>query len=196
MPIFTPGIRDRHNRPRRGGGRNIVAMLSLTAMVDMFTVLVVFLLQNYNVTGSVIEVDDAVELPKASEVRELKPAHVVVVGKENILLDSEIIAKFADVREQQEWNIVPLYTKLQAAFKADKEKSAIPGLNQVKETIDQAKVGGDAESEEYLRVSLQADKNIDVLTIKKVMSTIQNAGATEINFAVMKTQGATVQPAE
>jgi biopolymer transport protein ExbD len=196
MPIFTPGIRDRHNRPRRGGARNIVAMLSLTAMVDMFTVLVVFLLQNYNVTGAVIEVDDAVELPKASEVRELKPAHVVVVGKENILLDSEIIAKFADVREQQEWNIVPLYTKLQAAFKADKEKASIPALNKVKEAVDQAKVGGDAESAEYLRVSLQADKATDVLSIKKVMSTIQNAGATEINFAVMKTEGAVVEAVE
>jgi biopolymer transport protein ExbD len=196
MAIFVPGIRDRHNRRKHGGGRNIVAMLSLTAMVDMFTVLVVFLLQNYNVTGTVIEVDDAVELPKASEVRELKPAHVVVVGKENILLDSEIIAKFADVREQQDWNIIPLYTKLQAAFKEDKEKASIPGLNQVKEAVDQAKVGGDAEVADYLRVSLQADKMIDVLTIKKVMSTIQNAGATEINFAVMKTEGATVQATE
>src|ERR1044071_7150518 len=120
MPIFVPGIRDRHNRPRRGASRNIVATLSLTAMVDMFTVLVVFLLQNYNVTGAAIEVDDAVQLPQASEVRELKPAHVVVVSKDNILLDSEIIAKFADVREQQDWNIVNLYNKLQEKFKADK----------------------------------------------------------------------------
>jgi biopolymer transport protein ExbD len=193
MPIFVPGIRDRHNRARRGSSRNIVATLSLTAMVDMFTVLVVFLLQNYNVTGAAIEVDDAVQLPQASEVRELKPAHVVVVSKDNILVDSEIIAKFADVREQQDWNIVNLYNKLQEKFKADKEKAGVLGLNKVKQTIDQTKVSGDAESEDYLRVSLQADKAIDVLSIKKVMSTIQNAGATEINFAVLKTQGSAVK---
>jgi len=193
MPIFVPGIRYRHNRARRGSSRNIVATLSLTAMVDMFTVLVVFLLQNYNVTGAAIEVDDAVQLPQASEVRELKPAHVVVVSKDNILVDSEIIAKFADVREQQDWNIVNLYNKLQEKFKADKEKAGVLGLNKVKQTIDQTKVSGDAESEDYLRVSLQADKAIDVLSIKKVMSTIQNAGATEINFAVLKTQGSAVK---
>ena len=189
MAIFAPGVRDRHGRQQSNKNRNVVAMLSLTAMVDMFTVLVVFLLQNYNVTGEVIDVDDAVELPKASEVRELKPAHVVVVSKDNILLDSEIIAKFADVREQQEWIINPLYNKLKASFAIDKQKAAVPGLNQVKQAVDQAKVGGDAEVADYLRVSLQADKTIDVLSIKKVMTTIQSAGATEINFAVMKTEG-------
>jgi biopolymer transport protein ExbD len=188
MAIFAPGIRDRHGRQLGNKNRNVVAMLSLTAMVDMFTVLVIFLLQNYNVTGEVIEIDDAVELPKAVETRELKPAHVVVVSKDNVLLDSEIIVRYNDVKEQQDWNIVALNNKLQAAFKADKEKAALPGLNQVKQTVDEAKQGTDSEPENLLRVSLQADKAIDVLTIKKVMNTIQLAGAQEINFAVLKNE--------
>ena len=45
MPIFTPGKRDRSNRKVGATQRSAVAVLSLTAMVDMFTVLAVFLLQ-------------------------------------------------------------------------------------------------------------------------------------------------------
>ncbi|MES2857036.1 MAG: adventurous gliding motility protein S, partial [Bdellovibrionota bacterium] len=63
MPIYAPGRRDRHNRPLKGSGRKIVAMLSLTAMVDMFTVLAVFLLQNYQTTGEIIELSEEVVLP-------------------------------------------------------------------------------------------------------------------------------------
>ena len=44
MAIYVPGKRDRRG-VRAGAKRNVVAVLQLTAMVDMFTVLVVFLLQ-------------------------------------------------------------------------------------------------------------------------------------------------------
>ena len=39
---------------KRKGKRDVTALLSLTAMVDMFTVLVIFLLQNYNTTGEIL----------------------------------------------------------------------------------------------------------------------------------------------
>ncbi|MEK7356260.1 MAG: adventurous gliding motility protein S, partial [Bdellovibrionota bacterium] len=61
MAIYAPGRRDRHNRPERSTSRSVMAHLSLTAMVDMFTVLAVFLLQNYQTTGEVIDITDNVE---------------------------------------------------------------------------------------------------------------------------------------
>lgn len=189
MPIYAPGHRDRHNRPMRKGSRSAVAMLSLTAMVDMFTVLVVFLLQNYNVTGEVIELEDSVELPKAAAVKELKPAHVVVVSKQNILLDSVVVLPTADIREQEGLLIERLRQALADAFVEDAKKSAVPGLNTVKSTVDEAK---DAE-EDNRRITVQADKTIDFLSIKKVMETVQEAGASEINFAVIKTEGAAAE---
>lgn len=51
MPIHVPGHRNRSGRQKKPVKRNAVAVLSLTAMVDMFTVLTVFLLQNYASTG-------------------------------------------------------------------------------------------------------------------------------------------------
>jgi len=188
MPIYAPGLRDRHNRPANKKSRNIIAMLSLTAMVDMFTVLVVFLLQNYQVTGEVLDLDDTVELPKATETKELKPAHVVVVSKQHIMLDKEIVASFNNVREQEDWMINSLHNRLVEAYRQASERQRLMGLDSVKQAVDQAKMGEAAETrpEDDRRVTVQADKSIDFLTIKKVMYTLKEAGAGEVNFAVLK----------
>jgi biopolymer transport protein ExbD len=187
MAIYAPGRRDRHNRGMRSGKRSIVAMLSLTAMVDMFTVLAVFLLQNYQTTGAVIEIDDDVALPMASAVKELKPAHVVVVSKDSIMLDKDIVATFAQVKEQQDWKIDNLYNQLIDRFRAGEERQKLLGLEKLREAVDQNKTEANRnKAEDLRRVTVQADKSVDFLTIKKVMYTLYEAGSSEINFAVIK----------
>lgn len=187
MAIYAPGRRDRHNRPLRSGTRSMIASLSLTAMVDMFTVLAVFLLQNYQTTGEVIDIMDKVELPKAHAVKELRPAHVVVVSKEHVMIDKEIVATFAQVKENPEWHIEPLAQRLQALFKeADDKRAAL--VNQVRQAVEETRpdtVQKDDPANDR-RITVQADKTIDFLTVKKVMLTITEAGASEINFAVIK----------
>lgn len=189
MPIYTPGRRDRHNRPLRNTRRNVVAMLSLTAMVDMFTVLAVFLLQNYQTTGEVIELQDDVKLPKASQVKELKPAHVVVVSPTEITLDKRRVADLATVKATQEWEIPLLATAIVDRFRVLEDSRKMLGLERIREAVDQTKPGGQREKpEDFRRVTVQADKSVDFLTIKKVMYTLYQAGASEINFAVIKNE--------
>jgi biopolymer transport protein ExbD len=189
MPIFVPGRRDRHNRPLRSGKRGVVAQLSLTAMVDMFTVLVVFLLQNYNTTGEVIDIDDQVKLPQAHAVKELRPAYVVVVSKESIMLDKQVVASFVQVKEQQDWRIEALFQRIQQKFKEGDEKRNALG-NRIQQAVDQTKPPENRTApEDDKRVTVQADKSIDFLTVKKVMATLTQAGASEINFAVIKEEG-------
>lgn len=186
MPIYAPGRRDRHNRPLRSNSRSVVAMLSLTAMVDMFTVLVVFLLQNYNTTGEAIDINEKITLPKASAVRELKPAHVVVISRESILLNKDVIATFAQVKEQADWTIQPLATKIQERFKEAEEKSQALAAR-IRTAVDETRPGATPRDPlDDRRVTVQADKSIDFLTVKKVMYTLSEAGASEINFAVLK----------
>lgn len=186
MAIYAPGHRDRHNKPKKGKGRGIVAMLSLTAMVDMFTVLAVFLLQNYNTTGEVIELDDAVKLPMAQAVKELKPAHVIVVSNREIVLDKETVVAYDAVKAQDDWNIEPIATKLKQKF-AEALEAKSRGMVGLKAAVDKTKPGDSGEDpNDYRRITVQADKSVDFLTIKKVMFTLYEAGAAEINFAVMK----------
>lgn len=193
MAIYAPGRRNRHNRPLKSGGRSVVAMLSLTAMVDMFTVVAVFLLQNYQTTGEVIELNENVALPQAHAVRELKPAHVVVVSHENIMLDKDIVASFAQVKEQQDWRIEPLAVKLAEKFKESAEtRQAFAG--RLQQAVDETRASAPSEDPaDDRRVTVQADKTVDFLTVKKVMLTLTEVGASEINFAVIKVEDKAVQ---
>jgi biopolymer transport protein ExbD len=187
MPIYAPGIRDRHNRPKRGGARSTVANLSLTAMVDMFTVLAVFLLQNYNVDSNLLEMKDEVILPKATQVKELRPAMVVSVSLKEISIDKTAVAQIAAARAQKEWEIQPLMQALTEKFHQKEEERKLLGLEKLRDAVDQNKPDSQREKPEDLRrVTVQADKSLDFLTIKKVMFSLYQAGASEINFAVLK----------
>jgi biopolymer transport protein ExbD len=189
MAIYAPGKRNRRGH-MSAGKKSLVVVLSLTAMVDMFTVLAVFLLQNYRVEE--IQLKQSVPLPEATAVKKLKPAHVVVVTQDQIYLDDRPVARFESVKEQEHWLIEPLQEGLAKAIE-DKKREMESGLrNTLKSAMTGRKQGVEELDEEeerakkyaWGRVTMQADKDIDVLTIKKVMYTITEAGASLINFAV------------
>lgn len=187
MPIHTPGEKFRHSRllKNKKSKREVVAILSLTAMVDMFTVLVVFLLQNYNATGQVLYIPKEVTLPKAEQIKELQPAVVVTISEKEILIDRTPIVSTADLRNQTEWMVQPLYISLVEALKKAKEEFDVNLQKRLKEAV--ANTQGVKEPEvDWNKVTIQADKGMDFLTIKKVMYTVTEAGAGEINFAVNK----------
>lgn len=195
MAIYAPGKRGRNGK-KGGAKRSTVVMLSLTAMVDMFTVLAVFLLQNYRVEE--IQLKKSVPLPEATAVKKLKPAHVVVITKEAIFLDETQVEKFEVVKEAEHWLIVPLQEGLQKAIEAKKLEMESGLKNALKDTFndkDQKDMTEEEREEErakryaWGRVTMQADKDIDFLTIKKVMYTITEAGASLINFAVTPKEG-------
>ena len=187
MAIFVPGLRTKRNRPISKGARSVVAMLSMTALVDMFTVLAVFLLQNYQTTGEVLEINDKVILPKASAVKEIKAATVVTISKTSIQVNKETVAAFQGVKEQEDWMILPLKQKLQDAFKELDNHRRVVGFGAIKQAVDSAKEKSvKQEKEDDTRVTVQADKGIDFLTLKKVMYTVTESGASQINFAVLK----------
>ena len=197
MAIYAPGKRGRNGK-KGSAKRSTVVILSLTAMVDMFTVLAVFLLQNYRVEE--IQLKKSVPLPEASAVKKLKPAHVVVVTKEEIFLDDKPVARFEIVKESEHWLIIPLQEGLKKAIEAKKVEMESGLKNTLKKAMKGDKEMTEEEREEerakkyaWGRVTMQADKDIDFLTIKKVMYTITEAGASLINFAVSPKKDGTLQ---
>ncbi len=193
MAIYAPGKRDQHNRPLRSRKRSIVALLTLTAMVDMFTVLTIFLLQNYRTTGEVLYLPKEVHLPNAKAVKELAPAYVVTIGNSEILVDRTVVAQTAQIKEQEPWMIDRLFLTLKDGFA--KQEAEEQAQNQsVSNLIRTANNPGEARSRGK-KVTVQADKEIDFLTVKKVMFTVTEAGASEINFAVIKDETAQGSPA-
>lgn len=188
MPIHVPGRRDRHNKLKGSGKRSVVAILSLTAMVDMFTVLVVFLLQNYATTGQVIEIPEGVDLPTAAQVKELKPTGVVIIGKNDVKVNNTTVIDLDSVKAQQDWMVEPLRAEVEKLIAAG-EKNKLALTSQLRDAVDRIKNGdkvANPETDEFRRMTIQADKKLDFLTLKKIMYTVTEAGVFEINFAVLK----------
>ena len=186
MAIHTPGIRSRRGHAQ-SSKRSAVAVLQLTAMVDMFTVLVVFLLQNYATTNQILPMPEAVELPQAQTVKELKPSNVVVLTNEDVQLNSKKITDFKTVKEAEDWLIVDLEKELKAVIEEGEKKKLELGA-QIQDAVTEAREGEKPEDEvdDFRKITIQADSKIDFLTVKKVMYTVTEAGIYEINFAVMK----------
>lgn len=185
MAIHIPGRRDRHNRALNNTKKNVVATLTLTAMVDMFTVLVVFLLQNYKTTDTVLYIPQTVQLPKASSTKELKPAHVITISQQEVTLDNQPIVSFTEVKEQKDWMIKSLFARVSEALMQDDVDYKQGLRNQLRTVVAGAKNSQAVPEESRRKVTVQADKSIDFLTIKKVMYTATEAGVIEINFAVI-----------
>jgi biopolymer transport protein ExbD len=189
MPIYIPGKRDPRRRNRLlPTKRTIIVGLSLTSMVDMFTIMVVFLLQNYSSTGEIIYIPKDVKLPKASQVKELKPAHIVMLTTTEVILDKETVATLDEVKNQKDWMIPKLKDRLVAALQTD----VLNSKQALSQTVKNVIPGGlrpaatPVPDESKNKVTVQADREMDFLTIKKIMYTVTEAGASEINFAVVK----------
>ncbi len=72
--------RDERKRKTQSSERRIrVVSLSLTSMVDMFAILVIFLLTNTDTVSQWIEVSQAVQLPKAHHVESPSPGQTVTL---------------------------------------------------------------------------------------------------------------------
>ena len=188
MAIFKPGQRYRYHNilKRRGSKRSVTAILSLTAMVDMFTVLAIFLLQNYNTTGEILHLPKEVILPKANRVLELKPSLVITISAKEILIDKLKVASFDEVKKSESWVIPNLRDQAKIILekaKADQETKLQSKLEKVvQETVGDEKKDPNA----WKKVTILADKSIDYLTLKKIMYSIYEAGGGPINFAVSK----------
>lgn len=188
MAIHKPGQRYRYHNilKRRGNRRSVTAVLSLTAMVDMFTVLAIFLLQNYNTTGEILYIPKEVTLPKANRVIELKPSLVITISPKEILIDKTAVATFEEVKNSQSWVIPNL--RDQAKIYLEKAKANQDAKLQIKLEKMVSKTLGkeNIDPNAWRKVTIQADKSIDYLTLKKIMYSIYEAGGGPINFAVAK----------
>ena len=183
MPIYVPGIRK--GRYVKSMKRDVVAVLQLTAMVDMFTVLVVFLLQNYAVTNQILPVSEKIELPKAEEVSDLKPSHVVILSDGVVTLNENALGPLSEGTSETDWVYLPLKEKMEELLDIAQKGGSnflLAQLRQIQKDSDNDSVVKQAP----FRVTIQADEETNFMDIKKIMYTLTEAGVKEMNFAVIK----------
>ncbi|MCC6277112.1 MAG: biopolymer transporter ExbD [Oligoflexia bacterium] len=88
----------------------LIAGLMLTSMVDMFSLLVIFLLQTFSASPDLMMVTKGVQLPVAQTGAEFQDAPVLSLSEEGVFLDQKPLGKLSVILE----NPTPLLTKLEA----------------------------------------------------------------------------------
>ena len=146
--------------------KNAVPKLSLTSLMDVFTILVFFLLFNSG-TAEVLQQPRQIKLPDS--VVEAKPRETVVifVGTEEVLVQGVAVARVADIQATESPEIEPISVR----------------LAELSENVIGLSTQAVAESQE---VTVLADKSVPFSVVKKIMATCTGRGYTRVSLAVMQ----------
>jgi biopolymer transport protein ExbD len=142
--------------------------LNLTPMVDMMSMLVVFLLQMLSADGDLMLSNKDLVAPEAKEASPLEArGPVVTVDKAGVVfVESDEIVQGAAIPVTDQ-NIRPVVELLDAIRKRDEEKN-----------------GRDLTKPFEGVVILQADEETDFRVVRQVIASVNEAGWSKVNFTV------------
>ena len=158
------------NRERR---ERAEAELNLIPMIDIMSVLVAFLLV-YSAEVEVIQNTKGVEIPQSIAEAQPKQSVVVMITKDQLFVQGELIASIEEIRGARTRLIEPLREVLERPMLVGDAAAADPAL---------------ASRE----ITVMGDKSLPYDVVKKVMATCTAAAYGKISLAVLekeKTVGA------
>lgn len=149
---------------RMSRNKRAIPKLNLTSLMDVFTILVFFLLVN---SGSVEVMESPKDMKLPESLVEKKPRETVVifVSPEEVLVQGSAVAKTADILEDEAPTIEPIAAELAAL------SNNIVGVNT--QVV--------AKSQE---VTILADKSVPFVVVRKIMSTCTGEGYENVSLAV------------
>ncbi|MBC7794794.1 MAG: biopolymer transporter ExbD [Clostridia bacterium] len=179
MPIVVPGrrigtafashtaIANRLAKRRR----SVYAALLLTSLVDMFTILVLYLIQQFNATGQILFIDPDIILPKARTASALVGSPpVVTISQTQISIQGRAVDETKLFATEGVWEAPRLE---QALLELRSSAGAL---------ADITPNGGEPTGRQTLVV--QADLGVPYMLVKKVIFTAQKTGFSRVDFAV------------
>ncbi|MDJ0757976.1 MAG: biopolymer transporter ExbD [Woeseiaceae bacterium] len=149
-----------HKRNKAGGGLNLVSLM------DIFTILVFFLLVNSS-DVEVLPNAKEVQLPESIAEQKAKETVVILIGDEDILVQGAPVAKVAEVMATK-GNDIP---ELRQALKSQNDR------------VLRREAQDDIAGRE---VTIMGDKDIPYRLLKKVMATCTESDYGQISLAVLQ----------
>ncbi len=150
-------------------------VLQLTAMVDMFTIMIVFLLKSYSTSAVQIAPHADLKLPYSSSYTHPVEALRLVVALDGIYVDDRKVVELTEGQIEKEVLdksdsefIRPLFEELDRHAKRSQEISEINVEHQFEGTV-----------------VMQADSRLNYEVLKKVMYTSSMAGYADMKLATM-----------
>lgn len=153
---------------RRARNKSMVD-LNLVSLIDIFTILIFFLLANIS-DVEVLPNTKAIKLPESTSSKTPKETVVVVVGDQEITVQGVKVASVPDVMNNTTDVIGPLKDELQ-------------------QISSRQLIGEGTKDNAHKVVTIMGDKEIPYKLLRKVMVTCAQASYSEISFAVLKKKG-------
>lgn len=150
----------RHERGKKLGSLNLVSLM------DIFTILVFFLLVNSSDVQTLPNAKD-IQLPQSIAEEKAKETVVIMIGEEDILVQGTAIAKVDDVMRLK-GNDIP---QLRQALMSQNDR--------VLRRAAQDEIAG-------REVTIMGDKDIPYRLLKKVMATCTDSDYGRISLAVLQ----------
>lgn len=148
--------------------------LMLTSLLDMFTIILIFMIVSFEAEDYEFRLNPDLQLPESSARSLFKPAVNVAITRAGVLVLDELVAPFADGR----------------AAPADYEAKQIPGVVDALSRVlsaQQALVDPTLDDEdEGPIVMLQADRDLAYETLYLVMRSARLAGFGKYRLTIMK----------
>lgn len=159
-------MRNTRRIKRMSRNRVKITKMNLTSLMDVFTILVFFLLVN---SGSVelLEAPKNVKLPESRVETKPRETVVIFVSKEDVLVQGEVVARVTDILEGQAASTDPITVR----------------LAELRDNIVGPSTMAVAGSQE---VTILADKSVPFVVIRKIMSTCTDEGYENVSLAVIQ----------
>ncbi|MSP70792.1 MAG: biopolymer transporter ExbD [Myxococcales bacterium] len=178
MPfVHKPGKRLVVNAPlkfvrerAKGHGRSSgYADLNVTPMVDMLTMLVIFLLQTFSASGEILTISKDITMPKAFNATPLEPAPIIAISMAKIAFQGQFVMDSTGINNEKfiDFVLPPLKERLER-------------------NRDQWRLHNPSKSFDG-QIIIQSDNSVNFAVIKMIMMTCAQAEYTSMNFAVLRT---------
>ena len=151
---------------RMSRNRTKITKMNLTSLMDVFTILVFFLLVN-SANSEILDTPKQIKLPESMVESKPRETVVIFISPEQVMVQGQPVAMVADILAMEGQDIAPI---------ADH-------LAMLDENIVGFRTRVVAESQE---ITILADKLVPFSVIKKVMSTCTSQGYGRISLAVMQ----------
>jgi len=140
--------------------------LNLVSLMDVFTILVFFLLVNSS-SSDVMEAPKSIKLPESVVDSKPRETVIVLVTEENVLVQGDVVMSTAEVITSKDAIMQPIRSRL---------------LQQQKKVIG-FKTRAVAQSKE---ITVLAHRTLPFKLLKKVMASCTSAGYGKISLAVIQ----------
>lgn len=181
MPELT--LRERR---RRRQARNKKGMtLNIVSLIDIFTVLVFFLLLNSTELELLPESKD-VHLPESAAQSKARETVVVMVSRDQILVQGTPVARVDQVLNSPEPTIPALKTALLQQMTVPSSAAAAVAAAEVDSSSPDAAVPHE--------VTIMGDRDIPYRLLRKVLATCSDSDFAKLSLAVLEKAGSVPQP--